>query len=312
MNKPEHYHEPVMLRESVDALITNNEGVYVDATFGGGGHSREVLSVLRQKGKLIAFDRDEEAAANVSDDPRFQLIKSDFRFLKNGLRFRGIRAIDGLLADLGVSSWQFDSAQRGFSIRMDGPLDMRMDKATPLTAAKVVNTYRRDELMRILREYGEVSGAGRVADTIIDRRTEKPLRTTGELVRAIEPLIKGPKVNRFLAQVFQAIRIEVNDEMESLRAMLMQSAELIRPGGRLVVISYHSLEDRPVKRFMNTGGFTGELKKDFYGNPLRPFTPMKGMPLKPKDEEIERNNRARSAKLRIAIRNEEQDEKEKR
>lgn len=305
MDSTEPYHRPVMLRESVEALITNKNGVYVDATFGGGGHSREVLSVLGQEGRLIGFDRDEDAAANAPDDSRFKLLRSDFRFLKNALRFEGIRSIDGLLADLGVSSRQFDSPLRGFSIRTEGPLDMRMSKSSPLTAAKVVNEYPRGELLRILREYGEVTGAHRVVDAIVERRNERPLRTTGDLVAVVEPLIKGPKVNRFLAQVFQAIRIEVNDEMGSLRALLEQSAEVIRPGGRLVVISYHSLEDRPVKRFMKTGGFTAEVKKDFYGRPIRPFVPMKGMPLKPNEEEIERNNRARSAKLRIAERNEE-------
>ncbi|HLV53329.1 MAG TPA: 16S rRNA (cytosine(1402)-N(4))-methyltransferase RsmH [Cryomorphaceae bacterium] len=305
MGENERYHEPVMLRQSVEGLITNDEGVYVDATFGGGGHSREVLSVLRQNGRLIAFDRDPEAAGNAPDDPRFKFISGDFRHLKNSLRFIGVTAIDGLLADLGVSSHQFDEAGRGFSIRLDGPLDMRMDTASPLTAAKVVNEYDRDELIRILREYGEVPAAHRVADAIVDARNANPLKTTDQLVDAVRPLFKGPKINRFLAQVFQAVRLEVNGEMEALKDLLNQSAQVVKPGGRLVVISYHSLEDRPVKRFMKTGGFTGEMKKDFHGNPLRPFVPMKGMPLVPTEEEIEKNNRARSAKLRIATRNEQ-------
>lgn len=297
------YHEPVLLRESVDALIDDINGVYVDVTFGGGGHSREVLSRLGDKGKLIAFDRDEDAQSNVIDDPRFTLVPSDFRFMQNHLRFLGHRKVDGILADLGVSSHQFDVPERGFSIRTEGKLDMRMGKSTELTAAKVVNKYDEAELIRVLKNYGELTNARHLASIIVARRNERKFETTEDLVQAIEKVFPPQKRMQNLAKVFQGIRIEVNDEMGSLEALLKQSVEVLKPKGNLVVISYHSLEDRPVKRFMRAGDLDGEVKKDFYGNPERPFTPQPGKPITPSKEEIEKNSRARSAKLRVAKRN---------
>ena len=297
------YHEPVLLRESVDALIEDMNGVYVDVTFGGGGHSREVLSRLGDKGKLIAFDRDEDAQSNVIDDPRFTLVPSDFRFMQNHLRFLGHRKVDGILADLGVSSHQFDVPERGFSIRTEGKLDMRMGKSTELTAAKVVNKYDEAELMRVLKNYGELTNARQLASIIVARRNERKFATTEDLVQAIEKVFPPQKRMQGLAKVFQGIRIEVNDEMGSLEALLKQSVEVLKPSGNLVVISYHSLEDRPVKRFMRAGDLDGEVKKDFFGNPERPFTPKPGKPITPSKEEIEKNSRARSAKLRVAKRN---------
>lgn len=291
------------MRESVDALIEDMNGVYVDVTFGGGGHSREVLSRLGDKGKLIAFDRDEDAQSNVIDDPRFTLVPSDFRFMQNHLRFLGHRKVDGILADLGVSSHQFDVPERGFSIRTEGKLDMRMGKSTELTAAKVVNKYDEAELIRVLKNYGELTNARHLASIIVARRNERKFETTEDLVQAIEKVFPPQKRMQNLAKVFQGIRIEVNDEMGSLEALLKQSVEVLKPKGNLVVISYHSLEDRPVKRFMRAGDLDGEVKKDFYGNPERPFTPQPGKPITPSKEEIEKNSRARSAKLRVAKRN---------
>jgi 16S rRNA (cytosine1402-N4)-methyltransferase len=298
------YHEPVLLRESVDALIEDMNGVYVDVTFGGGGHSREVLSRLGDKGKLIAFDRDEDAQSNAIDDPRFTLVHSDFRFMQNHLRFLGHRKVDGILADLGVSSHQFDVPERGFSIRTEGKLDMRMGKSTELTAARVVNKYDEAELIRVLKNYGELTNAKHLASIIVARRNERKFETTEDLVQTIEKVFPPQKRMQNLAKVFQGIRIEVNDEMGSLEALLKQSVEVLKPSGNLVVISYHSLEDRPVKRFMRAGDLDGEVKKDFYGNPERPFTPQPGKPITPSKEEIEKNSRARSAKLRVAKRNE--------
>ncbi|MFT6997332.1 MAG: 16S rRNA (cytosine1402-N4)-methyltransferase [Cryomorphaceae bacterium] len=297
------YHQPVLLRESVDALVEDINGVYVDVTFGGGGHSREVLSRLGDKGKLIAFDCDEDAQSNMIDDPRFTLVPSDFRFMQNHLRFLGHRKVDGILADLGVSSHQFDVPERGFSIRTEGELDMRMGKTTELTAAKVVNKYDEEELIRVLKNYGELTYARKLASIIVSRRNEQKFQTTEDLVLAIEKVFPPAKRMQNLAKVFQGIRIEVNDEMGSLQALLRQSVDVLKPAGNLVVIAYHSLEDRPVKRFMRAGNSEGEVKKDFFGNPERPFTPLAGKPITPSKEEIERNNRARSAKLRVAKRN---------
>lgn len=301
---PDAYHRPVLLHESVDALMQNNNGIYVDVTFGGGGHSREVLSRLGENGKLIGFDQDEDAAANKLDDPRFSLVQANFRFLKNNLRFMGISKIDGLLADLGVSSHQFDVPERGFSIRTDAKLDMRMGKTVGLTARKVINTYTEEALMRMFWDYGELRESRKITAKILEARAEKPIETTGELISVIASASTDPKQNRYLAKVFQAIRIEVNAEMKALEELLQQSAEVIKPGGKLVVISYHSLEDRMVKRFMKSGNFGGSLEKDFFGNPIRPFKPLPGMPIVPGDEELKINKRARSAKLRVAIKNE--------
>lgn len=294
----------MLLHESVDGLVKDVNGTYVDVTFGGGGHSREVLSRLGENGRLIAFDQDQDAAENAIDDPRFQFVQSNFQYLKNSLRFLGIPKVDGVLADLGVSSHQFDAGERGFSIRTDARLDMRMSQQQKLTAHEVVNKYDEADLAKILKSYGELKGAHRIANRIVYHRSQAPIHTTGELISKIESLSSPQKMNGFLARVFQALRIEVNAEMQVLESLLKQMAEVVKPGGRISVISYHSLEDRMVKRFIKAGNAEGELEKDFYGNPIRPFDSERGMPIVPTEEEIEINNRARSAKLRIATRNE--------
>lgn len=304
MSNPEQYHNPVLFSESVAGLINDTNGIYVDATFGGGGHSRGVLSNLGENGRLIGFDQDQDAERNIPEDGRFRFVQSNFRHLKNALRFLGIRQVDGILADLGVSSHQFDVPERGFSFRSDARLDMRMSAGSALTAREVVNAYDEEKLAFIFRNYGELKEARRLANRIVYQRSLSPIETTRDLAMRIESLARDGKINRFLAKVFQALRIEVNAEMEALEDFLYQTAEVIRPGGKLVVISYHSLEDRMVKRFMKTGNLHGETEKDFFGNIHRPFTPDKGMPIVPGAEEIEQNNRARSAKLRIATRNE--------
>lgn len=309
MMNPNAYHNPVLFQASIDGLISNVNGMYVDATFGGGGHSRGVLSNLGEKGSLIGFDQDEDAKVNIPDDARFRFVQSNFRFLKNSLRFLGIDHVDGILADLGVSSHQFDVPERGFSFRSEALLDMRMAGGSTLTAFDVVNTYSEAQLVKIFKDYGELKEAYKLANRIVYQRNIEPIRTTGDLARRIESLSRDGKINRFLAKVFQALRIEVNAEIASLEELLAQSAEVVRPGGKLVVISYHSLEDRMVKRFMKSGNLKGEMKKDFFGNAIRPFTPQKGMPIVPEPEEIELNNRARSAKLRIATRNEQSEKK---
>jgi 16S rRNA (cytosine1402-N4)-methyltransferase len=292
------YHRPVLLRESVEGLAVKPDGVYVDVTFGGGGHSREILKLL-ENGRLIAFDQDPAAKRNVPDDPRFTLVDQNFRNLTNWLRFLNIRAVDGVLADLGVSSHQFDSGDRGFSIRFNGPLDMRMDLSQKRSAASVINESTLEDLIRILLKYGEVHPASRTARKLIESR---PINSTGELMEAIRPLAPKGKEHKFFAQVFQALRIEVNDELTALQDLLNQTEQVIAPGGRLVVISYHSLEDRMVKDYMRTGNTSGEQVKDFFGNLIRPFRPVTTKPIVPTDEEISNNNRARSARLRIAER----------
>jgi 16S rRNA (cytosine1402-N4)-methyltransferase len=296
------YHDPVLLHDCVDALRIREGGVYVDVTFGGGGHSRAILQQLDKSGSLVAFDRDKDAWKNKPDDQRFTLVKSDFRWLKNHLRYLDKLPIDGLLADLGVSSHQFDTGERGFSFRSDGPLDMRMDQRARKTAATIVNAYDEARLVHVLRTYGEVDGAPRVARAIISQRSARPLRTTHELLNALERVTPKRDANSFLAQVFQALRIEVNDELASLETLLKQSAEVIRPGGRLVVISYHSLEDRLVKNWMRSGDLSGEEKKDLYGNRIRPFDPDSNKATQPGEEEVMRNPRARSARMRAATR----------
>lgn len=295
------YHDPVLSQACIDGLNIRPGGIYVDATFGGGGHSRAILKELGPNGRLIAFDRDKDAWANAPDDPRFTLVKSDFRWIRNHLRFLEAIPIDGLLADLGVSSHQFDRGDRGFSIRFDGPLDMRMDRRAKLTAAEIVNGWDEARITGLLRSYGEVQGAHRVAKAIVSARSSKRLGTTHQLIEAIAPVTPRKEENGFRAQVFQALRIAVNDELGSLEALLKESAGLISTGGRLVVISYHSLEDRLVKNWMRAGHLGGEEQKDFYGNRLRPFNPS-GKAIKPGEEEINRNPRARSARLRIAER----------
>ncbi|MCC6448278.1 MAG: 16S rRNA (cytosine(1402)-N(4))-methyltransferase RsmH [Chitinophagaceae bacterium] len=293
------YHNPVLLKECIEGLNINPEGIYVDVTFGGGGHSREILKHLTT-GKLYAFDQDEDAVKNKIDDPRFVLIKQNFRYLKNFLKLYNALPIDGLLADLGVSSHQFDEAERGFSIRFDAKLDMRMDQNGKVTAADVLNTYSEEELKRIFKLYGEVDNAGYLASIIFHSRKEKKIETVNDLKVMITKCVKRGKENQYYAQVFQALRIEVNKELEVLEELLTQSLDVLKPEGRLVVISYHSLEDRLVKNFMRSGKFEGEVEKDFYGNQLTPFKQITRKPIVPSDEELELNTRSRSAKLIIA------------
>jgi len=294
-----HYHNPVLLKECIEGLNINPEGVYVDVTFGGGGHSREILKQLTT-GKLYAFDQDEDAVKNSIDDDRFVLIKQNFRYLKNFLKMYDTLPIDGLLADLGVSSHQFDEAERGFSIRFDTKLDMRMDQNAKQTAAEVLNTYSEEDLKRIFRLYGEVENAGYLASIIFHNRKDKQIVTVNDLKTMIVKCVKRGRENQYYAQVFQALRIEVNKELDVLQDLLMQSLEVLKPGGRLVVISYHSLEDRLVKNIMRSGKFEGDVEKDFYGNPLTPFMQITRKPIVPSEKENEENSRARSAKLRIA------------
>ncbi len=294
------YHNPVMLHESVDGLAIKPNGTYVDVTFGGGGHSKEILSRLVD-GKLLAFDQDEEAESNRLENPNLIFVAANFRYLKKYLRLNKTTAIDGLLADLGVSSHQFDSAARGFSIRFNADLDMRMDKSSSLTAAIILNTYTEEDLHRIFGMYGEVQNAKSLAREIVSARISNPIENIDQLKEILIPLAKRGKQNQYMAQVFQALRIEVNDELGALAELLLQSAEVISPGGRLAVISYHSLEDRMVKNFINKGKFRGEVEKDFFGNEIKPFAAVNRKAIIPTDAEIELNNRSRSAKLRIAV-----------
>jgi len=294
------YHNPVLLKECIEGLNIDPAGIYVDVTFGGGGHSREILKHLTT-GKLFAFDQDEDAVKNKINDDRFVLVKQNFKYLKNMLRMYQALPIDGILADLGVSSHQFDIAERGFSIRFDeAKLDMRMDKNVKQTAADILNTSTEEELKNIFKLYGEIDNAGSLARLITHARKEKKMETVGDLKQVIEKVVRKGRENKYYAQVFQALRIEVNKEMEALKELLTQSLEVLKPGGRLVVISYHSLEDRLVKNIMRSGKFEGEVEKDFFGNQLTPFTQITRKPITPSEEEITENNRARSAKLRIA------------
>jgi len=292
------YHNPVLLFESVDGLDIIPNGIYIDVTFGGGGHSREILKRLGPEGKLFAFDQDEDALKNTIDDDRFVLIHENFRYIKRFLKFYQVHKVDGILADLGVSSHQFDEASRGFSTRFDADLDMRMSKSTEISAFEIINRYREERLSSILFLYGELRNAKALANQIVTSRKEAPIKTSFELKEALQRFLPKSKENKILAQIFQAIRIEVNQELEALKEFLVQAEELLQPGGKLSVISYHSLEDRLVKRFIRSGIFEGEPEKDFYGNIKVPFK--KGKLITPAQEEIKRNNRARSAKLRIA------------
>ncbi|MDO5509355.1 MAG: 16S rRNA (cytosine(1402)-N(4))-methyltransferase RsmH [Weeksellaceae bacterium] len=296
------YHRPVLLENSVDGLITDPSGVYVDCTFGGGGHSREILERLSSEGKLYAFDQDADAVANNLQDSRFQLIQQNFRYLKNYLRFYGVSQVDGVLADLGVSSHQFDTAERGFSTRFEGDLDMRMNQNQKRTAATLLNELSEHDLAVIFRNYGELTAAKKWVRMVVEQRAKKPFDTISSLKSLIEPHISPNKRNKFFAQLFQALRIEVNEEMHALEELLLQTKDIIKPGGRLVVISYHSLEDRMVKRYMKTGLFAGEPERDLYGNYYTPFEVLQNKVIIPEDEEIESNPRARSAKMRIATR----------
>ncbi|MCE1202397.1 MAG: 16S rRNA (cytosine(1402)-N(4))-methyltransferase RsmH [Bacteroidia bacterium] len=290
------YHNPVMLHESVEALNIRPGGVYVDATFGGGGHSRAILEKLGN-GRLIGFDQDEDAAANVPQDERFIFVSNNFRYLRNFLRYYGFDRVDGILADLGVSSFQIDAPQRGFSTRFEGVLDMRMDRSNPLDAATVVNTYSLEDLTRIFNLYGELPQARRFAEAVLRAR---PIHTTGELRKSVEKLLPKGKEHKPLAQLFQALRIEVNQELEVLEEFLQQSIEMLDNGGRLVVIAYHSLEDRLVKNYMKAGNASGESEKDFFGNSKSSLRPVSRKALTPSDEELQLNNRSRSARLRVA------------
>ena len=293
------YHNPVLLKESVDGLNIKPDGIYVDVTFGGGGHSKEILSRLGPNGKLFAFDQDEDALANALDDERFTLINENFRFIKRFLRFYGVRSVDGILGDLGVSSHQFDVPERGFSTRFDADLDMRMSQKNSLSAYKVVNEYDEANLKRVFYDYGELKNAPVLARTIVEAREEMPIKTTDDLKEVLAKFLPERVRNKVLAQIYQAIRIEVNQEMDVLKEFLEQSLEILNPEGRLSVISYHSLEDRLVKRFVKNGMFEGEPERDFFGNFSVPFKSV-GKLIIPNDAEIKINNRARSAKLRIA------------
>ncbi|BDD09793.1 ribosomal RNA small subunit methyltransferase H [Fulvitalea axinellae] len=298
------YHVPVMLKESVDAMNIKPDGTYVDVTFGGGGHTREILSRLGENGRLFSFDQDEDARANAEgiDHPGFTLVESNFRYLARYLKLHGVRQIDALLGDFGVSSHQFDVPERGFSTRFDAALDMRMGLRVAKTAADVVNDYSEKELHRILGMYGELKNAKTVAAAIVSARMSEPIETVNGLKEAIGKFAPRGKENKFFAQVFQGLRIEVNDEMGALEDMLTQCSQVIKPGGRLVAMSYHSLEDRLVKNFIAKGKFYGQVEKDFYGNMLRPFEPVTRKPIVATTEEVEANSRARSAKLRVAER----------
>jgi 16S rRNA (cytosine1402-N4)-methyltransferase len=293
------YHQPALLHECIEGLSINPSGIYADLTFGGGGHSREILGKLNAHGRLIAFDQDEDSLANTLADERFTLLNENFRYLKNFLRLHKALPLDGILADLGISSHQIDTPARGFATRFEGPLDMRMARNQGITAAQLINTYPEDKLLLVFRLYGEISNARTLASEIIKARFN-PITTTGELKEAIKSCIPKNYESKYLAQVFQAIRIELNDEMGALQAMLKQCADSLKPGGRLVIISYHSLEDRLVKNYIKTGNTEGQLEKDFYGNILAPFTSISRKPITPSEEELKSNPRSRSAKLRIA------------
>lgn len=296
-----NYHTPVMLQECINGLAIKPDGTYVDVTFGGGGHSQKILDELGPKGHLLAFDQDEDAKQNIPDDTRFTFVEQNFRYLKNSCRLYDAFPVDGILADLGVSSYQFDQAERGFSVRFDADLDMRMNKTGDLTAQKVINTYTEEDLHRIFGMYGELQNAKTLAKTVVTARLNQAINTIAEFKSAIQHLIPKGKENKYLAQVFQALRIEVNQELEALQEFLTQTADVLVSGGRLVVISYHSLEDRLVKNFIAKGKFRGEVEKDFFGNDLKPFDAVSRGAITASEEEIKINNRARSAKLRIAV-----------
>lgn len=301
------YHKPVMLSECLDGLAIKPGGTYVDVTYGGGGHARAILAKL-DNGRLIAFDQDSDALANTIEDSRFTLINQNFKFLTNFLRFYKAFPADGILADLGVSSHQIDEPERGFSFRFEAELDLRMDRKSSLTAKEIVNRYTAEDLIKIFREYGELPNAYRISMKLTEARGAGAINTTSQLMEILQPFAQRGKENKFFAKVFQALRIEVNGELDTLKDMLLQTTKAIKPGGRLVVMSYHSLEDRLVKNFMRTGNFEGTVVKDFFGNVQAPFNPITRKPMIASEEELTENNRARSAKLRIAERNHGEDE----
>lgn len=298
------YHQPVLLHQSIDGLNIHKDGIYVDVTFGGGGHSREILSRLEGKAHLYSFDQDADAEQNIVDNPRFTFVRSNFRYLKNFLKYYGEEeGIDGLLADLGVSSHHFDDAERGFSFRFDAPLDMRMNQRACQTAADVINTYSEQALADIFYYYGELKNSRQIAAAILKERNNHRIETTGELQTMVQPFFGRDREKKELAKVFQALRIEVNHEMDALKEMLTAAAQLLKPGGRLVVITYHSLEDRMVKNIMKTGNTEGDETKDFFGNISSPFKLITRKPIIPDDNEQAKNPRSRSAKLRVASKN---------
>jgi len=296
------YHVPVLLNEAVSGLEIKADGDYVDVTFGGGGHSREIFSRLKS-GRLFAFDQDEDAAANIINDDRFFFIRHNFKYIRNFLKYYNVEQVDGILADLGVSSHDFDVAERGFSFRFDGALHMRMNRDSKETAADLVNTFSEDQLRTMFREYGEIDNAGRLAKQLVAARNTKPVKTIEQFREAIAPCVPRLQESKYLAKVFQALRIETNKEMDVLNEFLEQSIELLKPGGRLVVITYHSLEDRMVKNFIRSGDLSGKQEKDFFGNVESPLAAINRKVIVPTEEEIERNPRARSGKLRIAEKN---------
>lgn len=298
------YHEPALLSECIDALNIQPDGVYVDVTFGGGGHSREILKHLGKNGKLISFDQDEDAVQNAIDDPRFVLVRQNYRFLKKFLRYYKVIPVSGILADLGISSYQIDEASRGFSTRFDAELDMRMNRSSKVTAASILNSYSEDKLVKIFSQYGEVFNAKTLAKKIVDFRKGEKFKTIDQFKSAVDTCVDKKTESQYFAKVFQALRIEVNQELESLKEMLMQSKEVLTAGGRLVVLSYHSLEDRLVKNIVAKGMFEGEVEKDVFGNTKdNPFKAINRKPIEASQEEIARNPRSRSAKLRIAEKN---------
>ena len=295
------YHVPVLLEASVEQMNIRPDGTYCDLTFGGGGHSRHILSFLGEGGRLFSFDQDRDTLANAPDDEHFNYVESNFRFLRGALRLRGVTEVDGILADLGVSSHHFDATERGFSFRGEAPLDMRMNQRGGRTAADIVNGYDADSLARVLKEYGELDTTWKIASCIVRAREQQPILTTAQLVEAVKPCTPKRDESKFLTKLFQALRIEVNGEMEALKMALEQSLKVLKPGGRLVVISYHSLEDRLVKNFMRSGNFEGKVEQDFFGRQQTPFEVVSRKAIVPTAEEVERNPRSRSAKMRVAI-----------
>jgi len=300
MEKAPTYHVPVLLDQSIEGLNINPSGIYVDVTFGGGGHSKGILKHLGAQGRLLSFDQDADAERNIVDDDRFTFVRSNFRYLHNFLRYYGVKEVDGILADLGVSSHHFDESERGFSFRTDGPLDMRMNKRAGLTAAEVVNGYPEEKLADVFYLYGELKNSRKLANIICKTRVSQNIQTISAFLEVIKPLFGKEREKKEMAKVFQALRIEVNHEMEALREMLQAATEALKPGGRLVVITYHSLEDRMVKNLMKTGNVEGKADKDFYGRVNTPYELVNNRVIVPNEEEIERNPRSRSAKLRIA------------
>ncbi len=300
MNNTDVYHIPVLLNESIEGMNLHADGIYADMTFGGGGHSKEILRRMGEDCHLYSFDQDEDAEKNIIDDKRFTFVRSNFRYLRNFMRYYGVEQLNGILADLGVSSHHFDDSERGFSFRFDGKLDMRMNKRAGMTAADIVNTYDEEKLADVFYLYGELKNSRKLAATIAKARQQKQITTIGEFLDIIKPLFGREREKKELAKVFQALRIEVNHEMEALKEMLYEATDLLKPGGRLVVITYHSLEDRMVKNLIKAGNIEGKVEQDFYGNVQSPFRAVNNKVIVPTDEEINQNPRSRSAKLRIA------------